>query len=145
MTTFGFQVTFDAASPGRLAQFWAVALGYRVDDPPTGFQTWEEALTSMGLPEERWDDASALVPVHGQGPRIFFQKVPEQKTAKNRVHLDVNVGAGISDPVLRWDAVQAHVDRLIGEGATIIEERNGQFGEHFVVLADPEGNEFCLQ
>ncbi|HET8590237.1 MAG TPA: VOC family protein, partial [Nakamurella sp.] len=80
------------------------------------------------------------------GPRLFFQKVPEGKTAKNRVHLDVSVGRGITDPDERWRAVTAHVDTLVSAGATIVEERrNDQFGDHWMVMTDPDGNEFCVQ
>ncbi len=139
------QVVMDALSPAVLSEFWAVALGYRLDDPPPGFETWEEALAASGLPPERWDDASAVVDPHGVGPRIFFQKVSESKTVKNRVHLDVGVGRGISDPAERWEVVQAHVERLVGSGATVVEERRGEWGDHWMVLADPEGNEFCVQ
>ncbi|MTD16774.1 VOC family protein [Nakamurella sp. YIM 132087] len=143
--TIAVQITFDAAHPGALSEFWAVALGYRLDDPPPGFETWEEALQASGLPEERWDDASALVPLHGNGPRLFFQKVPEPKAGKNRLHLDVSVGKGIKDPDERWETVMAHVERLIGVGGTVVEERRSDWGDHWMVMQDPEGNEFCVQ
>ncbi|GGL91016.1 VOC family protein [Nakamurella endophytica] len=143
--TVSLQVVVDAGSPALLAGFWSVALGYRLDDPPPGFQTWEEALRASGLPEERWDDASAIVPLHGPGPRIFFQKVPEHKQVKNRLHLDVGVGRGISDPQQRWERVMQHVERLIGAGAAVVQERTGDWGERWMVMTDPEGNEFCVQ
>ena len=138
------QVVVDAAHPGALASFWAGVLGYRLDDPPPGFPDWEAALRASGLPEQRWDDASAIVPVTGSGPRLFFQKVPEGKRGKNRLHLDVRAGAGIADPEQRWAAVMACELRLLADGATRLEERRGEWGEHWLVLADPEGNEFCL-
>jgi hypothetical protein len=133
----------DAASPQLLADFWMVALGYRTDDPPPGFATWDEALAN--LPEERRDDANAIIDPDGVGPRVFFLKVPEGKTAKNRVHLDVGVGRGISDPDERWAAVSAHVERLVRAGATAVEERRDDWGGHWMLMADPEGNEFCVQ
>jgi hypothetical protein len=83
------QITFDCGDPATLAEFWADALGYRLQDPPPGFRTWDEALAAMNVPPERRNDASALIDPEGAGPRLFFQRVPEGKQAKNRVHLDV--------------------------------------------------------
>ncbi len=65
-----FTLTMDAADPRRLGDFWALALGYRPEDPPGNFATWEEALTSWGLPEERWNDANAIVDPDGVGPLV---------------------------------------------------------------------------
>jgi hypothetical protein len=138
-----FQVTFDAASPLVLAGFWKLALGYRDDNPPPGFASWEEALRNV--PEEHRDDANAIIDPDGVGPRIFFLKVPEGKTAKNRVHLDVGVGRGIQDADQRWRVVRAHVDKLVAAGATEVEERRDDWGGHWVVMTDPDGNEFCVQ
>ncbi len=75
---------------------------------------------------------------------MFFQKVPERKTVKNRLHLDVKLARDVEDPEQRWAAVLAHVERLIQAGATQLGEHRGDFGEHWIVLADPEGNEFCV-
>ena len=83
------QVTFDCADPGALAEFWAEALGYQVQGPPPGFDSWPAALTAWGVPEDQWNSKSAIIDPDGEGPRIFFQRVPEGKTVKNRVHLDV--------------------------------------------------------
>lgn len=143
--SIGFQVTFDAASPKVLAEFWKVALGYRSDNPPPGFADWDEALRASGMPEERWDDANAIIDPDGERPRVFFQKVPEGKTAKNRVHLDVGVASGIKDPDERWRLVSEHVAKLVAAGGTEVEERRGEWGEHWMVMTDPEGNEFCVQ
>jgi hypothetical protein len=90
------QVTFDAGDPPSLADFWAVALGYVIQPPPEGFDSWDGWAREMEIPEENWDDARALVDPDGGGPRLFFQRVPEGKSAKNRVHLDVNVGGGFT-------------------------------------------------
>ncbi len=79
------QITFDCADPAALAAFWAEALGYRLQDPPGGFATWDEALEAMGVPPENRNDASAVVDPDGAGPRLFFQRVPEPKRVKNRV------------------------------------------------------------
>jgi hypothetical protein len=139
-----FQVTFDAASPKRLAEFWKIALNYRTDDPPPEFSSWEEAMKSWGLPDD-WDDANAIIDPDGVGPRLWFQRVPEGKVAKNRVHLDVSPARGIADPQERWSTVLTHVERLVGAGGTVVEEPRGQLGEHWMVMTDPEGNEFCVQ
>jgi catechol 2,3-dioxygenase-like lactoylglutathione lyase family enzyme len=140
-----FQVTFDCADPDRVARFWATALGYKLQDPPDGFSTWEDWLREMGIPEDQWDAASAIVDPEGARPRFYFQKVPEAKTVKNRVHLDVNVGGGPGTPIdERRPRVDAKAERLIAEGATKIETQD-QHGEYWVVMQDPEGNEFCLQ
>ena len=131
----GVQVTFDCASPATLAAFWASALGYVVQPPPEGFDSWPAFLTSIGVPESEWDSRSACVDPDGKGPRLFFQRVPEGKTAKNRVHLDVNVGK---------DRVDDEVSRLVAEGAAKVREHEDG-NERWVVMTDPEGNEFCLQ
>ncbi|HYF66176.1 MAG TPA: VOC family protein, partial [Herpetosiphonaceae bacterium] len=80
------QVVFDCADPTRLSEFWAATLGYKLQDPPGGAASWEEWLTAQGIPESEWNSASAIVDPDGKGPRIFFQRVPEPKTVKNRVH-----------------------------------------------------------
>lgn len=141
----GFQVVFDAADPARLAAFWARALGYVEQPPPAGFRSWEDWATEAGIPEKQWGDYAALVDPDGDGPRIFFQRVPEEKAAKNRVHLDINVGGGPGRPLEeRRRSIEAHVALLEAEGATRVEtfERRG---EVWVVMRDPEGNEFCVQ
>jgi len=138
-----FQVTFDANDPALLADFWATALGYIIQPPPEGFDSWDDWAADMGIPEENWNDASALVDPTGEGPRIFFQRVPERKTAKNRVHLDVNVAEGLPAGERR-PVVEAAADRLAGAGATIVGPMDER-GSFWIVMLDPEGNEFCLQ
>jgi len=140
-----FQVTFDCADPNKLAHFWAELLGYELDAPPPGYDSWEAWLIEQGVPESDWNMASAVSDPDGQGPRIFFQRVPEPKDRKNRLHLDVNAGGGRDTPEdERRTAVDAAVERAIGLGATkvrYVEER----GERHYVMQDIEGNEFCLQ
>ena len=139
------QVTFDCADPARLATFWASALGYKIQDPPEGYATWHEFLAAQGVPEEQWNSASAVVDPDGIGARIFFQRVPEPKASKNRVHLDVNVGGPLGTPLeQRRERVAREVERLVHEGATKLRAFDER-GEHWVVMQDPEGNEFCLQ
>src|SRR4051794_13613188 len=90
-----FQVTFDAVNPEQLGRFWCEVLGYIEQPPPPGFENWDAFLASIGVPEDERDKAYAIVDPAGDRARIFIQKVPEGKIAKNRVHLDVNVGAGL--------------------------------------------------
>jgi len=139
------QVVFDCADPAALAEFWALALGYQVQPPPAGFGSWEEFARSINLAEERWGDLSAVVDPAGAGPRVLFQRVPEGKTAKNRCHVDVAAGqaTGSDDPHVRRAARDAHVNLLAHHGAQVlryVDEPNGSC----VVMADPEGNEFCV-
>ncbi|MGW2917858.1 VOC family protein [Streptomyces angustmyceticus] len=139
------QITFDCADPAGLAAFWAEALGYRLQDPPPGFDSWEQALAAMGVPPERRNDASAVVDPDGSGPRLFFQRVPEGKQAKNRAHLDVRAAPGL-DGDARMAALEAAAERLVARGATRLgrHEPAPPFGAGHLVMADPEGNEFCL-
>ena len=130
-----FQVTIDSAGPRALGAFWCEVLGYVEQPPPPGFDTWEEALDSMGVDRSDPDRAFAIVDPEGKGPRVFFVKVPEGKTAKNRVHLDVNVGK---------ETMHAKADELEKLGATRVGEYDEPAG-HWITIRDPEGNEFCLQ
>ena len=128
------QITVDAGGPRALGAFWCKVLGYIEQPPPPGFETWEEALDSMGIDRSDPDRAFAIVDPDGVGPRMFFLRVPEGKSAKNRLHLDVH-----TDP----DQLQERADALVEIGATLV----GEFDEpegHWITLLDPEGNEFCL-
>ena len=139
------QVTFDCADPELLGTFWAQALGYKQDDPPPGFESWPAFLKAQNIPEAHWNDRNAIIDPDGRGPRIFFQKVPEGKTVKNRVHLDVNAGGPLGTPTeARRERVDAAVDRLVHAGATRVQEYE-EHGSGWVVMLDPEGNEFCVQ
>ena len=89
----------------------------------------------MGIDRSDPDRAYAIVPPDMDGPRLFFLKVPEPKTAKNRFHLDVGVGP---------DVMQQRAEELVALGATIVGEFNEPEG-HWITLLDPEGNEFCIQ
>jgi len=141
----GVQIVFDCANPAKLATFWAAALHYKIQDPPAGFASWPDFLKAQGIPESEWNSASAIVDPDGVGPRIYFQQVPEGKTVKNRVHLDLNVGGPRNAPPdERRPRVDAEVDRLVQLGARqsrTVEER----GEYWVNMFDSEGNEFDIQ
>ena len=140
-----FQVTFDSADPAALAAFWAEALGYQVQEPPEGFDSWDAALDAWGVPPERRNDASAVVDPEGNGPRVFIQRVPEGKTAKNRVHLDIRAAPGLEGEE-RMAALEAECERLVALGASRMRRYDPapplQLGT--IVMNDPEGNEFCL-
>lgn len=140
------QVVFDCADPDAQARFWCAALHYVMPDPPAPHATWEEFLRASGVPEEDWNSASAAEDPGKHGPRLFFQRVPERKVAKNRVHLDLNVSGGHEVPIdERRKRVDAEVARLKALGAT--DERGAMElrGEYWVRMNDPEGNEFCVQ
>ena len=139
------QVTFDCADPAALAGFWAEVLGYEVQSPPDGFDSWEAALAEFGVPESEWNSKSAILPLEGDGPRVFFQRVPEGKTVKNRVHLDVRAAPGLTGDE-RMAALEAECTRLEALGASrayrVEDEPPMESG--FITMYDPEGNEFCL-
>jgi hypothetical protein len=140
------QLVFDTANPDREAQFWAAALGYRLQPPPDGFSSWEAFLEAQGIPRDRWNAASAIVDPDEKGPRVYFQRVPEGKTAKNRMHMDLNVGGGRDVPLdERKRRVDAEVARLKALGATDERGAMERDGEYWVRMNDPEGNEFCVQ
>ncbi|KLN36460.1 MULTISPECIES: VOC family protein [Cellulosimicrobium] len=136
------QVTFDCAQPERVARFWCEVLGYVPPSPPEGFATWDDANTA--LPPEQRDAWFACSDPTGAGPRLYFQRVPEGKVVKNRVHLDVRVGTGLVGAE-RLATLEAERDRLVALGATCVrvmvaDEEN----ESCIVMQDVEGNEFCL-
>ena len=136
------QVTFDCAEPERVARFWCEVLGYVVPSPPEGYATWNEFERT--LPSERQGSGFACVDPSGAGPRLYFQRVPEGKIVKNRVHLDVRVGTGLVGDE-RLAALEAECARLVALGAV-----RGQllvadgYDESCQVMQDVEGNEFCL-
>ena len=136
------QVTFDCADPERVARFWCEVLGYEVPPPPPGFASWDEF--DQSLPAERQGSAFACSDPTGVGPRLFFQRVPEGKVVKNRVHLDVRVGTGLVGDE-RLAALESECARLVALGATrgtLL--RADAFNESCQVMQDVEGNEFCL-
>lgn len=138
----GVQIVIDCGDPATLLRFWATALGYQPDPPPPGYDSWIEFLEAKDVPKERWNDAGAISDPTGVGPRVFFQRVAEPKSVKNRVHLDL-APTRERDPVLRAEAVRAEVRRLVEAGAV----ENGHYeelGSAWTVLLDPEGNEFCV-
>lgn len=144
-STQPIQVVIDAHDPASLSAFWAAALadrGYAVPAPPGDFADWPAFLAAHGVPEQRWNDASAI---EAQGhPRIFFQRVEEPRAGKNRVHVDLLAGGGPAVPLdEQRERVALEVARLEGLGATRVED-HADLGVHWCVMRDPEGNEFCV-
>lgn len=126
-------MTIDCADPAALAVFWAAVLGYA----PPDIDGIHAALRTLGHREEDLGNWYRIEDPAGQGPRLAFQRVPEAKTVKNRIHLDVTaLGAGP-------DAREIEVARLVGLGATEVRAVTDEAGT-FVILQDPEGNEFCV-
>jgi hypothetical protein len=142
------QITIDCADPTKLAEFWAQALHYQVQQPPTGYSSWDQFLQERGVPQEEWNKASAIVDPDGKGPRIFFQLVPEGKIVKNRLHLDLNISRAFpdADEAQKHQVVDDEVERLKALGARELYRINEpQLDDYWITLADIEGNEFCVQ
>lgn len=147
------QITFDARDPRALSIFWGEVLGY-VHPAPPGVElpegadplaAWDDFLEAAEVPPEQRNSASALEDPEGAGPRIFFQQVPEDKAAKNRVHLDVRTASDLRGDE-RMVALEAECERLMSLGGKRLARHEPQAPTSigFIVMADPEGNEFCL-
>jgi hypothetical protein len=137
-----FQVTFDCAEPERVARFWCEVLGYVVPPPPEGFATWGDL--DRTLPAEQQGSWFACVDPSGVGPRLFFQRVPEGKAVKNRVHLDVRAGTGLVGDE-RLATLEAECARLVALGAVHVRTQYAdEYNESCIVMQDIEGNEFDL-
>jgi hypothetical protein len=147
--TLGWKLVFDAADPHRQAAFWAEALGYEIEDNSPLI----EQLLEAGVIEQSqcvefrdrlfWRDAAAVrhpeepfdpVSGTGLGRRMLFNRVPEPRTGKNRLHVDVHTEEGQRE---------ATVARLLEHGATLVRHVKEPGGE-WTLLSDPEGNEFCV-
>ena len=147
------QVTVDAHDPRALSLFWRDALGYVVPGPPgvelpagaDPLAAWEDFLARLGVPADRRNTRSVIEDPDGIGPRVFFQQVPETKVVKNRVHLDVRAAPGLTGDE-RMAALEAECERLVARGATRLgrDEPAPPMSPGLIVMADPEGNEFCL-
>lgn len=134
------QIAFDAADPHALARFWAAALRYHVEDHTgvvlhllaAGHLRDDEVIVDGD--RRAFRDVTACSDPAAGGPRLFFQRVPEPKSTKNRVHLDLQVGA---------EAAPDEVERLVGLGASIAWTTSDR-GPVTTTLRDPEGNELCV-
>jgi hypothetical protein len=146
-----WQLTIDCADPSLMVRFWGPVLGYEVMPPPEGHVSWNEWYLAVGVPADELDLAGdgsdRLHDPTGGGPPIWFQAVPEPKTGKNRLHLDVYPTG--RDRTLPWGRRTALVDARVGElveaGATVRDTRADPENDFYaVVMLDPEGNEFCV-
>jgi hypothetical protein len=134
------QITFDAADPHALAAWWADRLGYRVEEDDdlvarvleAGVVGEDDVVRVDG--RLRFADAVAASDPEGRAPRMFFQRVPEAKAAKNRLHLDVPVPP---------ERLEQEVEAWVAAGASHDGYRSHP-GHRWAVMRDPEGNEFCL-
>ncbi|RZU34263.1 VOC family protein [Blastococcus saxobsidens] len=139
--SFDVQIVVDSSSPHALADWWAEALGWQVEPQDEAFirrmvgaGAAAESDTTTHRGALVWKVGAAIVSPEPGRPRVLFQLVPEAKTVKNRLHLDVRVGS---------ERTEEEVARLVGLGAR--ELWRGQQGPYaWVTLADPEGNEFCV-
>lgn len=133
------QVAVDCQDAMRLARFWTEVLGYRVLQAPGGFESWEAySRTQAQYPGETW---CKVVDPDGLGPSLLFHMVPEPKTVKNRIHLDVRAPlTGVGD---RRRDIDEFVDRILALGGRVRQAVSDDAG-YFVVMEDPEGNEFCV-
>lgn len=142
-----FQLAVDCADPAVLTRFWSAALGYQLEDPPDGYDSWSDFWRAIGLPEGEVDDVpDSIVDPSGAGPRIWFQRVPEPKSGKNRLHLDLTVSGGRSIPITeRRTRVENEARRLVDLGASRVNTLGEPGLDHYAVaMRDPEGNEFDL-
>jgi hypothetical protein len=142
MAGYGFQVVIDSKDPHAQADWWAAALGWQVESSDEDFirQMIDSGYASRDDTTEWkgvlvWREGAAINDVdHPDRPRVLFQRVPEEKVVKNRVHLDLDI---------RTDDKEAVAERLVKAGATIL--HRGRQGPHdWITMADPEGNEFCV-
>jgi hypothetical protein len=146
----GVSITIDCHDPRVLVPFWCRVLGYVPEPPPGGHATWIEYWRSLGIPEAELEGAEdaqdSIIDPQGHRPRIWFQVVPEAKIVKNRVHLDVDVTDRRSLPLSeRRTRVDDMAQELVHLGATLLRNSAPEGADYYAaVLADPEGNEFCI-
>ena len=140
-----YQLVIDCSSPERLVSFWAEALHYVIAPAPDGFESWDDFYRSIGVPEDELSGgADRIEDLNGEGPSIWFQIVPEQKSIKNRIHIDVNASGGRGSSLdTRRELVEAEAERLVSLGATRLHTDVEEGIDHYAIaLTDPEGNEF---
>ena len=142
-----YQLVIDCADPELMVRFWAAALGYEVEPPPPGFATWDDWRRDIGLPESYLGTgADSIIDPAGGAPRIWFHALPDTKTVKNRLHLDIHASGGRDLPLeARRQRVDAEARRLCEIGATQTVVMATEGVDHYAVgMRDPEGNEFDI-
>jgi catechol 2,3-dioxygenase-like lactoylglutathione lyase family enzyme len=147
------QVTVDAHDPRALSSFWRDVLGYVHPGPPgvdvpdgtDPLAAWDVFLARIGVPPAQWNARSAIEDPEGRGPRVFFQRVAAGEAPRNRLHLDVRAAPGLVGEE-RMAALEAECARLVALGATRLRRFDPAppLEQGHVVMADPEGNAFCL-
>ena len=147
MMTAGFTLVIDCSDPDRLSRFWAAALGYEEAPPPDGAASWDEYWRGVGHPEEDLNiGQDRIADPEGRGPQVWFQRVPDPKTIKNRLHIDIHAGGGRQTPLeVRRQRVDTEASRLAALGATRLRVLYDEGIDHYAVaMRDPEGNEFDI-
>ncbi|WP_407924528.1 VOC family protein [Actinomadura physcomitrii] len=125
------QLVIDCVDPERMVAFWCETLGYVPEPPPDGHTSWRKYWTALGVPEAELpagagEASESIIDPAGQGPRVWFQCVPEPKVVKNRVHLDLKVSGGRGVPMgVRVQRANVTVERLTGAGATVLRTLEG--------------------
>jgi hypothetical protein len=124
-------ITMDCTDARVMSRFWTLALSYEEAPAPEGWTSW--------------GDGAVIRPASGVGPTISFLKVPEPKVLKNRVHLDVKVSGGRKvEPRTRERRIRTKEAELVAVGASTLSEHRVDGDLDHLVMADPEGNEFCI-
>jgi hypothetical protein len=149
-----FMLVIDCADPDRLSRFWAAALGYVIEPPPAGAASWDEYWRGLGVPEEDLGvGEDRIIDPAGRGPRIWFQVVPERKTVKNRLHIDIHASGDDAHTTVeqkvpldvRKQGVDAEASRLTALGAIMVAVLYEEGIDHYAIaMRDPEGNEFDI-
>ena len=149
--TASWHLTIDCADTSRLVSFWCEALGYVPEPAPDGWDSWLAYWRAAGIPEEELegaeDGSGAIVDPEGVRPRIWFQEVPEPKSVKNRLHVDLRhtPGREAMPYAERRASVDAEVERLLALGGSVAYRNAPEGADYYAVtLRDPEGNEFCV-
>ncbi|MFK5585095.1 VOC family protein [Serinicoccus sp. LYQ131] len=146
-----WQLTIDSNDSARMARFWAPLLGYVPEPPPSGFDSWlayyQSVVPDENLSGDPEDYIDRLVDPGGEGPKVWFQPVPEKKAVKTRFHFDIYVADRTAPMEEIVATVDAKVAELVGLGATVdhpIRIDTDTLQRYAVVMHDPEGNEFCV-
>ncbi len=131
-----FQITIDCEDAAAMSRFWSTALGYIEEPPPAGYLSWPDFLRANNVPLPAQGAIGAICDPERSGPRVLFLRAPETKSAKSCIHLDIRAGHTDGEK-------GAKIAELVAAGATVI-RRVDEDDQWWMVMADPEGNEFCV-